>query len=181
MDTRIYARSIREKHRIQITTNQRPATGGTDAMVISHDELCQKGAAWLKRKHHCKVVVTQKCIMTDEQHDVIGWVGRGYSWLIEVKVSRADFLKDKKKFHRIHPQMGMGDERYYLAPAGLIKLDELPDDWGLLEWSKGRIYKSMKAKQQKQKRMVEEIRRLVSLVLHQNHGVKPEGEIEYHI
>lgn len=119
--------------------------------------------------------------MTDEQPDVIGWVGLGYSWLIEVKVSRADFLKDKKKFQRLYPEKGMGDERYYLAPAGLIKLSELPDRWGLLEWSGGKIYRSMKAEQQKQKHIHEELRRLISLALHQNYGTNQTDQTEYFI
>lgn len=29
--------------------------------------------------------------------------------------------------------MGVGDFRYYMAPPGIIKPDELPKNWGLLE------------------------------------------------
>lgn len=35
---------------------------------------------------------------------------------------------------------GMGEFRYYMAPKGLIPLDEIPKNWGLLEVSKDRVY-----------------------------------------
>ena len=57
--------------------------------------------------------------------------------LIECKVSRADFLSDREKPFRRDPTLGMGCERLYLTPAGLIGADDLPPRWGLLE-CKGR-------------------------------------------
>jgi hypothetical protein len=67
-----------------------------------------------------------------ETPDAIGWrVGR--SILIECKTSRSDFLADGKKFFRQYPEQGMGHTRYFMAPAGLIKPDDLPAGWGLLE------------------------------------------------
>jgi hypothetical protein len=53
--------------------------------------------------------------------------------LVEGKVSRADFLADRDKPFRQKPEMGVGCERYYLAPRGLIRTGELPGGWGLLE------------------------------------------------
>lgn len=50
--------------------------------------------------------------------------------LVEVKVSRSDFLRDKHKPHR-HTG-GLGDFRYYMCPEGMIKIEDLPDRWGLL-------------------------------------------------
>lgn len=51
----------------------------------------------------------------------------------EVKVSRQDFLNELK-----HPDKRLAAElfanfTYFAAPAGLIKLGELPDGWGLVE------------------------------------------------
>ena len=37
------------------------------------------------------------------------------------------------------PEQGVGSERFYLAPPGLIKPLELPAGWGLLELRRGRI------------------------------------------
>lgn len=51
----------------------------------------------------------------------------------EVKVSRSDFLVDAKKPHRNGEVLGVGEHRFYFAPEGLIKVDELPKGWGLVE------------------------------------------------
>jgi hypothetical protein len=55
-----------------------------------------------------------------------------YSYLVETKISRADFLNDFKKDFRINASDGMGDYRYYACPTGLIKPEELPEKWGLI-------------------------------------------------
>ena len=49
---------------------------------------------------------------------------------MEVKVSRSDFLADRKKPHR--QQGGVGSFRYYMCPEGLIDIKDLPHGWGLL-------------------------------------------------
>lgn len=53
-------------------------------------------------------------------------------WRFEVKVSRADFLRDQAKANHGHP---VGLRRFYVAPAGLVEPAELPPGWGLVEWS----------------------------------------------
>ncbi|EBA4459058.1 adenylosuccinate synthase [Salmonella enterica] len=58
------------------------------------------------------------------------WGWNGCSVLVEVKVSRSDFLRDKHKPHR--KSGGMGDYRYYMCPEGIINISDLPDRWGLL-------------------------------------------------
>ncbi|MEB2440984.1 adenylosuccinate synthase [Citrobacter braakii] len=58
------------------------------------------------------------------------WGWRGGSVLVEVKVSRSDFLRDKHKPHR--QRGGLGDYRYYMCPEGIININDLPDRWGLL-------------------------------------------------
>ena len=65
--------------------------------------------------------------------DVIAWKGFCKSVLVECKVSRADFLADAGKPFRIKPEEGMGCQRFYMAPAGMIRAEELPKHWGLLE------------------------------------------------
>ena len=58
----------------------------------------------------------------------------GVSTIIECKVTRSDFKLDAKKFFRNHlPDLGMGMFRYYLAPKGLLKREEMPEGWRLLE------------------------------------------------
>jgi hypothetical protein len=106
---------------------------------VTHKDLIDISAKWLKRhkenvKNPCcttifKDMVTQT--YTGETPDVIGW-NYWTSVLIEVKVSRSDFLRDKKKIFRRDGDMGMGEYRYYCCPAEMIKSKDLPEGWGLL-------------------------------------------------
>jgi hypothetical protein len=87
--------------------------------------------------------------------DAIGWLRSGVSLLIECKASRGDFLSDAVKPSRRSgksgvpgspaltvpkPELkptrkteGLGAYRFYLTPSGLLRPDELPEGWGLLE------------------------------------------------
>lgn len=102
-------------------------------MEITHDYLCQRADRWL-RSISCGVVFNDAFragTYTGEQPDAIGW--RTYtSFLIECKISRSDFLADKKKHFRMKPEKGMGDWRFYMCPPGIIKPEDLPEGWGLL-------------------------------------------------
>jgi hypothetical protein len=59
--------------------------------------------------------------------------------LVECKVTRTDFLADRAKPFRQKPEKGVGSERFCLTPPGLIKTEELPAGWGLLECRRGGI------------------------------------------
>lgn len=67
-----------------------------------------------------------------ESPDYIGFNAKGESFLIEVKISRADFQADKKKLFRKFPKAGVGKYRYFACPDGLITPEELPEGWGLI-------------------------------------------------
>lgn len=56
----------------------------------------------------------------------------GSSYMIETKISRADFFADSSKDFRINPEKGVGRYRYYACPEGLILPEELPSKWGLI-------------------------------------------------
>jgi hypothetical protein len=71
--------------------------------------------------------------------DAIGWKRACHSVLVECKVTRSDFLADRAKPFRLKPAKGVGCERFYLAPADLIRREELPPGWGLLELRRNRI------------------------------------------
>jgi hypothetical protein len=75
---------------------------------------------------------------TGEIPDVLGWDNRG-SIVLECKTSVADFRADHRKPFRVQPQLGLGRQRWYLAPQGVIPVDELPDNWGLLELQASRL------------------------------------------
>jgi len=107
-------------------------------VCTQHDLLCDLAERWLKRKG-CKVTIRDpfKSLAT-EQPDAIGWRD-GVSVLVECKASRSDFLADRKKPHRLAPETGMGDWRFFLCPAGMIDKGELPPGWGLLELEGKRV------------------------------------------
>jgi hypothetical protein len=69
---------------------------------------------------------------TGEIPDAIGFRG-DTTILIECKTSRSDFFADRTKSFRQLPERGMGALRFMLAPAGMIRVDELPAGWGLIE------------------------------------------------
>lgn len=103
---------------------------------LTHRSLCKLGGKYLQ---NVGIVPFIRCKYTfielervGECPDVIGFGGGACSQLIEVKVSRADFLSDKKKYWRKHPEYGLGSHRSYLCPKDMISVDELPPFWGLL-------------------------------------------------
>jgi hypothetical protein len=99
---------------------------------MTHGKLVERAVAWLRR-YGCGVVLSEQSCSSGETPDAIGWKRACHSVIVECKVSRADFLADRDKPFRKKPQAGMGCERYYLSPAGLINPEELPKGWGLLE------------------------------------------------
>lgn len=108
---------------------------------LTHAELVALAERWLWRQG-CGVVLREfSTIATAEIPDAIGW-RIGVSILIECKASRADFLADRRKPFRANPEEGVGDWRFYLTPQGLVRPDELPEGWGLLEAKGGRVYRT---------------------------------------
>lgn len=98
---------------------------------VTHDDLVMRAEKWLKSQN-CKVVIRDPFrTMNQEQPDTIGWRD-GVSILIEAKASRADFLADKKKWFRKYPEKGMGDWRFYICEPDVIRIEDLPEGWGLL-------------------------------------------------
>lgn len=100
-------------------------------MNITHDKLVKAGINWFKKDLRTNVVLSESRGFGGEIPDIIAWKS-GFSFLIECKISKADFLEDQKKHFRIYPDRGMGHYRLFLCPIGLIKPEELPNGWGLL-------------------------------------------------
>lgn len=100
---------------------------------MTHKAAVQRMANWLRNNQRCGVVMAELVTMNHETPDVLGFHDLGDSILVECKVSRADFLADRQKIFRRVEDMGMGDHRYFAAPAGMLTADDLPAGWGLLE------------------------------------------------
>ncbi|HVO81142.1 MAG TPA: hypothetical protein VMT28_10445 [Terriglobales bacterium] len=99
---------------------------------MTHGQLVEHAVAWLRR-YRCGVVLSEQACASGEMPDAIGWKRACHSVLVECKISRADFLADREKPWRRKPETGVGCERFYLAPKGMIRVEELPSGWGLLE------------------------------------------------
>lgn len=105
---------------------------------MTHNELNDIAKRWLLRPESgkgpgCKVAFVEVGAVGDtERADAWGyrWGWDACSVLVESKVSRSDFLRDKHKPHR--QAGGMGDYRYFICPEGVIGINDLPDRWGLL-------------------------------------------------
>lgn len=110
---------------------------------MNHSDLCTLAVKWLKRPnsaggHGCTVAVSEcRSGHSGETPDAIGFRANwnNGSVVVEAKVSRSDFLADRAKPHR-QPGAGMGTWRYYMTPEGLLKPEDLPEKWGLLEVNK---------------------------------------------
>lgn len=99
-----------------------------------------------------------------ENPDVIGWAPEAGSVLIECKMTRSDFLRDASKPVRINPREGMGQRRYYLCPADVIQVKDLPPKWGLLWVAKGQVTVKREARGHPERNLVAEVRFLSSMM-----------------
>ena len=98
--------------------------------IYTHDDLVELARRWLITRG-CNVVITEMASNAGQEPDAIGWLGSGYSILIECKTSRADFFSDRNKGCN-RADYSMGAYRFYLAPHGMIDVSDLPGGWGLL-------------------------------------------------
>jgi hypothetical protein len=105
---------------------------------MTHAQLVERAVRWL-RSYRCGVVLSEQACVSGEMPDAIGWKRANHSVLVECKVTRADFIADRAKPFRQKSEQGVGSERFYLTPPALVKPDELPVGWGLLELRRGRI------------------------------------------
>ena len=110
---------------------------------MNHADMVALAVTWLKRPPSrggpgCQVALSEirNGFKRSEIPDAIGFragtTDEG-SILVEVKTSRADFFADRQKKFRELPERGIGLYRYYMAPAGMVAVDELPEKWGLIE------------------------------------------------
>ncbi len=117
---------------------------------MTHAQLVARAVDWL-RSVGCGIVLSEQYCATGEVPDAIGWKGFCRSVLVECKATRADFLADADKPFRLNPEEGLGCQRYYLAPPGLIAREELPKHWGLLECTRQGIRVAVRAGRQNQR------------------------------
>src|ERR1700722_3181162 len=105
---------------------------------MTHTELVEKAVRWL-RSYRCGVILSEQACVSGEMPDAIGWKRVCHSVLVECKTTRSDFLADPANPFRLKPEQGVGCERFYLVPTGLVRREELPQGWGLLEYRRSGI------------------------------------------
>lgn len=99
---------------------------------LTHSELVTRAVRWLRRQG-CRVILHDPFrTPLAEQPDALGF-REGCSILVEAKASRSDFKADESKPWRTDPSLGMGNWRFFIAPAGLLDGLPLPEGWGLIE------------------------------------------------
>lgn len=117
---------------------------------MTHAQLVTRAVEWLRR-YGCGIVLSEQACVSGEVADAIGWKGACRSIVVECKLSRSDFLADRTKPFRQNAELGLGCERWYLAPAGLLSDADLPQHWGLLESRAGKLHVVVKASRRNQR------------------------------
>jgi hypothetical protein len=126
------------------------AVGSQKFPQMTHAELVARAARWLRNTERCTLVLTEySSAYVTEKPDVIGWRanwdnGHIRCINVECKTSRADFLADLRKGHRMRGHT-MGSRRWYFAPMGVLRADEMPANWGLAEVSGRSVLRTKEA------------------------------------
>jgi Holliday junction resolvase len=158
---------------------------------IPHAELVALGRDWLIRPYctnaphghyGCSVVLTELSAATysAEIPDILGFCPKK-SILIECKASLSDFRADQKKPFRIVGENALGLLRWYLAPKGLIPVEEIPGNWGLLEVLQGRSIIATKKALPQSRGYESEITCLLSLLRRLNIAVDDHVAIKRYV
>lgn len=135
-----------------------------DAYTCTHREGVKRIAAWLGGTRRMSVVFAERVVTAStETPDAIAWNSSGESILVEVKVSRADFHADKNKVFRRDEDIGVGTQRYFAAPKGMLAPEDMPPGWGLLAIDRYQIREVVKPELKTANR-VAEVTMLVSAI-----------------
>ena len=120
------------------------STAGSDSFSLApapavgpHAALVAVAVRWLRKSQGCGVVFAEHSAGW-EHPDAMGWKS-GFSRVVECKVSRSDFFADRKKPSRRSAAVRPGVQCWYLTPPGLLRVEELPEGWGLLEFDGRRV------------------------------------------
>lgn len=108
-------------NKIKVALRQKYDTKGLGRRYIYFDE-CPVGTGWRGTNYIDAYVIAA---WPSEQNKRIAF---------EIKVSRADFLNEMKKPNKRRPALFFSNEFYFVAPKGLLKPEEVPEECGLIEF-----------------------------------------------
>lgn len=91
-------------------------------------------------RNHTPVICNITTVF-DWEIDLLSVGKSGYTYEFEIKISRGDFLKDKKKskWQLLTWKKKTPNYMSYVCPDGLIQLSEIPEYFGLYYYSNGEI------------------------------------------
>lgn len=80
------------------------------------------------------------------------WPSKNF-WRVayEIKVSRSDFSRELQDPDKRKASEDLANECFFVAPIKLLKIDEIPEGWGLIEKNKGGLRKVKHARQRENK------------------------------
>lgn len=129
--------------------------------TFSRADLIGFSVRWLKKTMRCSVVFSGLAAESGERPDALGWTS-DQSFTIQCFSERRAFLADLCLPWRMNPETGVGRQRYYLVPAGLVHSSEPKNGWGLLfAHADGRVEIITKAKPVENFRMDHEMNMLL--------------------
>jgi hypothetical protein len=103
--------------------------------AMTHGELVKRAVRWLTSTQRCGVVLAEISTVAHENPDAIGWQAHK-SILVECKTSRSDFLGQRDK-PCVRANCLVGNERYYLCEAYVIRPEDVDDTGFGLLWVDG--------------------------------------------
>lgn len=111
-----------------------------------HEKQNLHAIRWMKKQGFAVVASNIRAAGSREIIDAIGFRD-SCSIVIESKISRSDFLADKKKPERAEGAEALGTYRFYICPVGMILPEEvLSKGWGLLYSDGKRVVDEFKPK-----------------------------------
>ena len=141
--------------------------------TATHAELVDRAVRWLRTTRRCRVVYAELVTQACSTPDAIGF--HRFSELVEVKVSRFDFQRDRHKVSHRAKRL-MGSRRWSFTPPGVIRPEEVPEGWGLVEAHARSVCVKIMAPHCEDRNMEEEVRLLTSAA--QRHALGRRFDIQ---
>jgi hypothetical protein len=117
-----------------------PLRGLGGLLAEAHSALVDRAVRWLRNTQRCSIALAECGAGFGEIPDAIGWLPRGQSVVVECKTTVGDFYADRGKPSRRVDSLAIGQYRWFFTPGGLLKLDLIPEPWGLVELKSDRCY-----------------------------------------
>lgn len=131
-----------------VSTNppSRAPTGGEREMSGTETPVTSAALVGEIRSRYCRPEwhVEEEVTLAGRRLDVVAfnlWGARAYRTVgFELKVSRGDWMRELADFQKSGEWTAVVDEFFVVAPGGIVRPEELPVGWGLLELRGSRMF-----------------------------------------